>query len=78
MTLVQTTPGRREWGMFCQEVVNYSNNKESYFFTCKYVCQSIHAKLDLYPDVHRSVGVRLSFHKVSESKLRERLMKADA
>jgi hypothetical protein len=43
------------------------------------VCDNLFmARLDFYPDMHRSVGVRLSFHKVSESKLRERLMKAGA
>jgi hypothetical protein len=28
MTLVQTAPGRRKWGVVCQWVVSYSNNKE--------------------------------------------------
>jgi hypothetical protein len=74
--LVQTTPGRREWGMFCQEVVSYSNNILSVHAD---VCDNLSIpRLDLYPDMHRSVGGRLSFHKVCESKLRERLMKAGA
>jgi hypothetical protein len=43
------------------------------------VCDNLKMpKLDLYPDMHRSIGVRLSFHKVSESKLIERLKKVHA
>jgi hypothetical protein len=35
-------------------------------------------RLDLYPGMQRSGGVRLSFLKVYESKLREKLMEAGA